>query len=109
MQFAFDLSNTVLLLLSIFGMGGFYSVLLLPVDPSLTCAVQSAHIYIHTSPPLTHFPKTEVLLLPFSTDCSTLLMCHRKMISQRNDAFYFEVHGFVCDLAEQSWAVMAEL
>ena len=31
-------------------------------------------------------------------------MCHTKMISQHNDAFQFEVHGFVRDLAEQSWA-----
>ena len=35
-------------------------------------------------------------------------MCPTKMISQRNDAFYFEVHGFVFDLAEQSWTLEAE-
>ena len=32
------------------------------------------------------------------------------MIFQNNDAFYFQVHGFVCDfLAEQNWALKAEL
>ena len=31
------------------------------------------------------------------------------MMSQRNDAIYCELHGFVCDLAEQSRALKAEL
>ena len=32
-----------------------------------------------------------------------------KIISKHNDVFYFEMHGFVCDLDEHSWAVKAAL
>ena len=63
------------------------------------------------SPPLTTNPtaSTSTVLVPFSTICSKVFMCHTKVISQHNDAFQFEVCGFVCDLAEQSWGLNAEL
>ena len=32
------------------------------------------------------------------------LACSPEMF-QDNDAFQFEVHGFVCDLSKQTWAV----
>ena len=53
--------------------------------------------------------KKGVQLLPFSTDCSKVLMCHTKMISQHKYAFSSELHRTVCDLAEQSWALVAAL
>ena len=31
------------------------------------------------------------------------------MISDHDDAFYLEEHGYACDLAEQSWALKAKL
>ena len=57
-----------------------------------------------TCPPLMHFRKTGVLQLPFPADCYQVLMCDTKMTSQHNDTFSVKVHGFMCDLAEQSWA-----
>ena len=46
-------------------------------------------------------PKNGILLLPLST----ALMGHTKNISQHNDAFLLEVHGFVWDLSQQSMAL----
>ena len=34
-------------------------------------------------------------------------LSYKKMISQNGDAFYFDVHRFVLDLAEQNRALMA--
>ena len=50
------------------------------------------------------FPKNEALLLPFSTDCSKVLISHpEKMIYQRSDAVYFEVKSMgLCVTAEHA-------
>ena len=74
------------------------------VTPSLS----QVHI-LYVPDRLSCAPENSAPLLPFSPDCSKVVMCPTKMISQRNDAFYFEVHGVVCDLAEQSWTLNAEL
>ena len=54
--------------------------------------------------------KNGVLVLPFLRDCSEDFMCHTKTTSQHNDAFLFEMHGFVrmnwvsrAGLWRQSW------
>ena len=55
-------------------------------------------LWTNTVPPFT-----------FSTDCSTVLMCCTKLISQNELHFWLKAHGFVCDIAEQSWALNAGL
>ena len=46
--------------------------------------------------------KERFQLLPFLTDCSKVLMS--QLNTFHNMASQFEVHGFVCELAEQNWA-----
>ena len=73
-------------------------------------SVPSAHnIIIRTGPPLVLTFETRVQLLPYSTDYSKVLMCHTIRIFQHNDTVPVEVLGFVCDLADQSWDLKAEL
>ena len=44
-------------------------------------------IIIITRPTSCTLPKNGVLLLSVTTDCSQVLLCYTKGISQRNDAF----------------------
>ena len=74
------------------------------VEPpeNLTPSVPCTHIYVRAQ------QKTESYYFHFQQIVPKLL-CHAEVISQRDDAYQFEEHGFVCDLPEQSWALKAEL